>query len=109
MYCILINSLYNLFICHGPKLIRVSNWISVDCCDGSDEYDGSIRCPNTCVMGGNFAYKSDDTTSFSEINKLSTVSDLDNIYAKETKSRMKLDDLIQKLLGILLLNTVLNS
>ncbi|XP_024023379.1 glucosidase 2 subunit beta [Morus notabilis] len=71
-----------------------------DCCDGSDENDGSIRCPNTCVMGGNFAYKSDDTTPFSEINELSTVSDLDNIYAKETKNRMKLDDLIQKLLGL---------
>ncbi|GAU22607.1 hypothetical protein TSUD_135070, partial [Trifolium subterraneum] len=24
-----------------------------DCCDGSDEYDGTIHCPNTCVMGGN--------------------------------------------------------
>ncbi|KAH1127996.1 hypothetical protein GLYMA_06G285000v4 [Glycine max] len=24
-----------------------------DCCDGSDEYDGTICCPNTCVMGGN--------------------------------------------------------
>ena len=20
----------------------------VDCCDGSDEYDGSVDCPNTC-------------------------------------------------------------
>ncbi|KAK8464073.1 hypothetical protein PHAVU_011G116600 [Phaseolus vulgaris] len=24
-----------------------------DCCDGSDEHDGIICCPNTCVMGGN--------------------------------------------------------
>ncbi|CAI9089275.1 OLC1v1023823C2 [Oldenlandia corymbosa var. corymbosa] len=29
-----------------------------DCCDGSDEYDGIVICPNTCVMGGNIAYKS---------------------------------------------------
>ncbi|KAI4319761.1 hypothetical protein MLD38_033323 [Melastoma candidum] len=28
-----------------------------DCCDGSDEYGGSIRCPNTCIMGGTVEYK----------------------------------------------------
>ncbi|CAH9089103.1 unnamed protein product [Cuscuta europaea] len=28
-----------------------------DCCDGSDENDGAIGCPNTCVMGGDFAYE----------------------------------------------------
>lgn len=29
----------------------------LDCCDGSDEYDGSISCPNTCVMGGHTEHK----------------------------------------------------
>jgi protein kinase C substrate 80K-H len=27
-----------------------------DCCDGSDEYESSIHCPNTCIMGGNVNY-----------------------------------------------------
>lgn len=27
-----------------------------DCCDGSDEYESSITCPNTCIMGGNVNY-----------------------------------------------------
>lgn len=83
--------------------------IYVDCCDGSDEYGGSIRCPNTCVMGGNIAYKSDDTISFSKNNEQSTVSDLDSMYAKETKTRIKFDDLIQKLKGILLLVMALSG
>ncbi|KAJ0051527.1 hypothetical protein Pint_02372 [Pistacia integerrima] len=63
-----------------------------DCCDGSDEYDGSIRCPNTCVMGGNVEYK--------HSNYISTVNDLDSIDAKETKNRVNLEDLIQKLEGL---------
>ncbi|XP_016478067.1 glucosidase 2 subunit beta isoform X1 [Nicotiana tabacum] len=28
-----------------------------DCCDGSDEYDSTVNCPNTCVMGGDFSYR----------------------------------------------------
>ncbi|PHT69748.1 hypothetical protein T459_24852 [Capsicum annuum] len=28
-----------------------------DCCDGSDEYDSNVNCPNTCVMGGDFSYQ----------------------------------------------------
>lgn len=51
-------------------------------------------------MGGNIAYKSDDTISFSKNNEQSTVSDLDSMYAKETKTRIKFDDLIQKLKGL---------
>lgn len=30
----------------------------LDCCDGSDEYDGTVNCPNTCMTGGNIAYHS---------------------------------------------------
>ncbi|KAJ4729705.1 Glucosidase 2 subunit beta [Melia azedarach] len=59
-----------------------------DCCDGSDEYDSSIKCPNTCVMGGNIEYK---TESY-----ISATADLDSIAAKETKNI----DLIQKLKGL---------
>lgn len=32
-------------------------YIFADCCDGSDEYEGKTRCPNTCIMGGNLQYK----------------------------------------------------
>lgn len=27
----------------------------VDCCDGSDEYDGKVKCPNTCWEAGKVA------------------------------------------------------
>ena len=70
--------------------------IFLDCCDGSDEYDGSINCPATCIMGGNFVYKSD--------HGYSKVNDLGIIYG-ETKSGMSLDDLIEKLRGMLLFMT----
>ncbi|XP_044466437.1 glucosidase 2 subunit beta [Mangifera indica] len=56
-----------------------------DCCDGSDEYDGSFRCPNTCVMGGNIEYKRSTYIS---------------IDAKESKNQANLEDLIQKLEGL---------
>ncbi|KAG7988250.1 hypothetical protein I3843_03G177800 [Carya illinoinensis] len=63
-----------------------------DCCDGSDEYDGSINCPNTCVMGGNIDYK---TGSY-----VPTIRDMSFINEKETKSGVNLEDLIQKLKGL---------
>ncbi|KAH7533163.1 hypothetical protein FEM48_Zijuj04G0101200 [Ziziphus jujuba var. spinosa] len=62
-----------------------------DCCDGSDEYDGSINCPHTCIMGGSVVYESH--------HGISRVSDLGNIYG-ETKNRISLDDLIEKLKGL---------
>ncbi|GFY99015.1 LOB domain-containing protein 2 [Actinidia rufa] len=60
-----------------------------DCCDGSDEYDGSIICHNTCVMGGNVAYKT--------INYGSTNTDLD---VKGTEKRVMLEDPTQKINGL---------
>ncbi|KAK1586566.1 hypothetical protein Q3G72_003837 [Acer saccharum] len=42
---------------HAPLLIfssRVNDGIC-DCCDGSDEYDGKIKCPNTCWEAGKVA------------------------------------------------------
>ncbi|KAF5481381.1 hypothetical protein F2P56_002038 [Juglans regia] len=63
-----------------------------DCCDGSDEYDGSINCPNTCVMGGNIDYK---TGSY-----VPTIRNMSSINEKETKSGVNLEDLIQKLQGL---------
>lgn len=53
-------------------------------------------------MGGNvvYGYSSDNSNSFSTNNDHSTVSDIGNIYAKEIKKGMNLDELIQKLKGM---------
>lgn len=62
-----------------------------DCCDGSDEYDGGIMCPNTCIMGGNVEYKSENYISTS------------NLHSTEVKQKIigiNLEDLIQTLAGI---------
>lgn len=68
--------------------------IFLDCCDGSDEYDGSVHCANTCIMGGNTEYM---TSSY-----ISTSLDISSIDVKQTKSEVYMEDLIQKLKGILL-------
>ncbi|XVF56965.1 hypothetical protein PTKIN_Ptkin06aG0163400 [Pterospermum kingtungense] len=42
---------------HAPSLLfssRVNDGIC-DCCDGSDEYDGKVKCPNTCWEAGKIA------------------------------------------------------
>ncbi|XVF47543.1 hypothetical protein PTKIN_Ptkin03bG0117400 [Pterospermum kingtungense] len=42
---------------HVPQLLfssRVNDGIC-DCCDGSDEYDGQVKCPNTCWDAGKVA------------------------------------------------------
>ncbi|KAF4359574.1 hypothetical protein F8388_003577 [Cannabis sativa] len=42
---------------HAPKVLfssRVNDGIC-DCCDGSDEYDGKVKCPNTCWEAGKVA------------------------------------------------------
>ncbi|ONI16862.1 hypothetical protein PRUPE_3G125900 [Prunus persica] len=70
-----------------------------DCCDGSDEYDGSVNCPNTCIMGGNIEYKTDHR--FSRVGGL--VGDLGHVGAKQAKNGVSLDDLIQKLKGLKIL------
>ncbi|KAK9922682.1 hypothetical protein M0R45_031135 [Rubus argutus] len=77
-----------------PRLIfssRVNDRIC-DCCDGSDENDGSVNCPNTCIMGGNIEYKTD--------HRFSRVRHLGYIDAKQTKNGVTLDDFIQKLKGL---------
>ncbi|KAL2457413.1 Glucosidase 2 subunit beta [Abeliophyllum distichum] len=52
---------YGKFYCqnagHAPLFLyssRVNDGIC-DCCDGSDEYDGKIKCPNTCWEAGKVA------------------------------------------------------
>ncbi|KAL1560635.1 glucosidase 2 subunit beta isoform X1 [Salvia divinorum] len=68
---------------------RVNDQIC-DCCDGSDEYDGTVICPNNCVMGGNIAYQ--------KINyDLESNLELDFIKSRKTKPGIKMEDSSQKL------------
>lgn len=71
----------------------------IDCCDGSDEFDGSIICHNTCVMGGNVAYNT--------INYGSTTADLGSVDVKVTGKGVISEDSTQKLQGIILCMTAL--
>uniref|UniRef100_A0A7N0TJK9 Glucosidase II beta subunit N-terminal domain-containing protein n=1 Tax=Kalanchoe fedtschenkoi TaxID=63787 RepID=A0A7N0TJK9_KALFE len=73
---------------------RVNDHIC-DCCDGSDENDGSLRCPNTCVMGGNILYKAE--------NHVSRVSIKNSVVEKGVKNKSKLEDLIERLTGLKIL------
>ncbi|XP_058208621.1 glucosidase 2 subunit beta [Rhododendron vialii] len=70
---------------------RVNDHIC-DCCDGSDEFDGSIICYNTCVMGGNVAYNT--------INYGSTTADLGSVDVKVTGKGVIPEDSTQKLQGL---------
>ncbi|XP_041990012.1 glucosidase 2 subunit beta-like [Salvia splendens] len=68
---------------------RVNDQIC-DCCDGSDEYDGTVICPNNCIMGGNIAYQ--------KINyDLESNQELDFINSRKAKPGVKMEDSSQKL------------
>lgn len=69
---------------------RVNDQIC-DCCDGSDEYDGHMYCPNTCVMGGNLAYK-----------RIDYGAAIGNRFVdrKIVQSRLDVGDPVQKLTGL---------
>ncbi|KAI4341114.1 hypothetical protein MLD38_025876 [Melastoma candidum] len=62
-----------------------------DCCDGSDEYGGGIRCPNTCIMGGNVEYKL-------ESHDMHTQTSLKGRKEKEVGS--KSEDFLLKVKGL---------
>ncbi|KAJ7948391.1 Glucosidase 2 subunit beta [Quillaja saponaria] len=68
------------------------NDLFCDCCDGSDEYDGSIYCPNRCVMGGNVEYRTG--------NYISITSDLSSAGSKATKSRVDLENPIDNIAAL---------
>ncbi|XP_051151778.1 glucosidase 2 subunit beta isoform X1 [Andrographis paniculata] len=53
-----------------------------DCCDGSDEYDGTVMCPNTCVMDGGIL---DGEINYEGLN---------------TKTGVRMENLTQKLRGL---------
>ncbi|CAJ2645715.1 unnamed protein product [Trifolium pratense] len=63
-----------------------------DCCDGSDEYDGTIHCPNTCVMGGNAE------NMYGNYN--SKASDQGIFPGKEAKDEAKSEESVYNLNGL---------
>ncbi|VFQ64459.1 unnamed protein product [Cuscuta campestris] len=65
-----------------------------DCCDGSDENDGTISCPNSCVMGGNSAYQMRSHSS--QDNSVS-------FGRKATRAGINAEDSIQKVKGLKML------
>lgn len=60
----------------------IFNFICVDCCDGSDEYDGVIDCLNICIMGGSINYKA-------EYRRIISLRNI--VYVKESKLNGKFD------------------
>jgi hypothetical protein len=70
--------------------------IDADCCDGSDEYDGTIHCPNTCVMGGNAE------NMYGNYN--SKVSDQGIFAEKEVKDGVKSEESVHNVNGKFLSN-----
>ncbi|KAK2973259.1 hypothetical protein RJ640_001915 [Escallonia rubra] len=70
----------------------LSTHLIVDCCDGSDEYDDSVVCPNTCIMGGNVPYKM--------VNH-ATTRDLGSVDTLKNRNGIKFEDSVQKLKGLL--------
>lgn len=79
-----------------PQFLRSShvNDRYCDCCDGSDEHDGSIICPNTCIMGGNHIYKTESR---------STIGHVGSIHGTERNNKNGLEEFVQKLKGLKIL------
>ncbi|RYR04383.1 hypothetical protein Ahy_B06g084102 [Arachis hypogaea] len=80
-----------------PQFIFSSyvNDLFCDCCDGSDEYDGYIRCLNTCVMGGNAKIG----------NYNSKLSQQASFAGKVTKDEVKYEDLVHNLMSKIVSNS----
>lgn len=100
MSSFLIEAVYH-FCCILYKLVLFSCskcyaglMMLLDCCDGSDENDGTVSCPNTCVMGGDFSYQTRNYVS---------QDNLDSFGRKVTKDVVNREDPVQKVKGKLLL------
>ena len=81
-----------------------------DCCDGSDEYDGQVKCPNTCWEAGKVArerlikkirtYKEGVTMRNQEIEKAKISLAKDEAELTKLKNEEKiLKGLVQQLKG----------
>jgi protein kinase C substrate 80K-H len=66
--------------------------VFVDCCDGSDEYESGVHCPNTCK---NSHATAEVDNGVSELS----VAHLDGTNVITSKHILDIEDLIQKLRG----------
>ncbi|XP_020099222.1 glucosidase 2 subunit beta isoform X2 [Ananas comosus] len=64
-----------------------------DCCDGSDEYNSGINCPDTCIKG----QKISKTWNHNHESREANLNAADGF---PSKSRLDLEDLIMKLRGL---------
>lgn len=96
-------------------LVKIMN-IVPDCCDGSDEYDGKIKCPNTCWESGKMArdklkkkittYNEGVTLRRKEIEQSKLAAAKDEAELSKLKNEEKiLKGLVQQLQGKLFLST----
>jgi len=85
-------------------------WLQADCCDGSDEYDGTVNCQNTCWEAGKEArqklnkkintYQEGVTVRKREIEMAKQAFAKDEEDLSKLKSEEKiLKDLVDKLKG----------
>lgn len=84
---------------------------NADCCDGSDEYDGQVKCPNTCWEAGKVArdklkkkiatYKEGVTLRKQEVEKAKLAIAKDEAELSKLKNEENiLKGLVQQLKGI---------
>ena len=66
----------------------------LDCCDGSDEYESGVHCPNTCRSSRDTAEVDNGVSELS-------VAQLDGTDVITSKHTVDIEDLIQKLRGTL--------
>ncbi|KAK4762632.1 hypothetical protein SAY86_008400 [Trapa natans] len=96
------------FYCRNTGLIptllfssRVNDGIC-DCCDGSDEYDGKVKCPNTCWEAGKVAREKlkKKIATFQEgvtiRNKEVEQAKISLVKEKEELSRLKDEEMVLK-------------
>ncbi|KAL6573326.1 hypothetical protein OROHE_001785 [Orobanche hederae] len=82
-------------LCEGTSACPASRFYCRNignCCDGSDEYDGTVICPNTCIMGGNIVYQ--------RINYDSVASNMDALNSKKTNHGIQMVDATHKPSGL---------
>lgn len=90
-----------------------------DCCDGSDEYDGKVKCPNTCWEAGKVAreklkkkiatYQEGVTLRKKEVEQAKQAFSKDEAYLLKLKNEEKiLKGLVQQLKGMTFSGTSAN-
>jgi protein kinase C substrate 80K-H len=68
--------------------------VFIDCCDGSDEYESGVHCPNTCRN------RHDTAETDNGVSKLS-VAHIDGTDVITSTHKLDIEDLIHKLRGTL--------